>query len=194
MNAAEALHAQIHDLLNAMSVLSEAQTAKLDAEPGKSDGGHKILRHNGPPLHDIWLSKFTLNIGNYSELERLLAAGKAALALRRHGPPKIHDSVESADFILSNYEGVDSRTVALIESERGAHCHPDYVTWLRRRNDYSDMGYPKEPSDRRVRLAVSLYEETRVSTGRGNQAKVAEAMGVSQQTVSRLLDQAKMAA
>lgn len=176
-----ALHQQISQLLNEMELLSEAPASRLQTSPGKSKPSSKLLSMDAPALHDTWHQRFAAHYHDPVALERLLHAGRAALALRRHGPPKIHDTVESEDFILTNYEGIDAETVALIESERGALCRPAYVIWLRRRNDRTDMGYPAVPTERRVAHARRLAAEGL------KQAKIAKEMGVSQQTVSRWL-------
>lgn len=184
------LHRQISQLLSEMEMLSEASAAKLQANPGKTKPGTKAPTTDAPALADLWHARFAEHYHDAVALERLLHAGRAALALRRHGPPKIHDTVESEDFILTNYEGVDAETVALIESERGALCRAAYVVWLRRRNDRTDRGYPAAPSDARLAYARRLEAEGM------NQSRIAREMGVSQSTVSRMLgeDRKKRAA
>lgn len=184
-----ALHNKIEQLLNQMELLSEASTAKLQADTGHTKPTTKpppgASLDSGPSrprsLHDIWFARFAAAYHDPTALERLLHAGRAALALRRHGPPKIHDAIESEDFILTNYEGIDPETVALIESERGALCRPAYVRWLRRSNDRTDMGHPAAPSEARVAHAKRLEAEG------FKQARIAREMGISQSTVSRLL-------
>lgn len=184
-----ALHNQIEQLLNDMELLSEAATAKLQANTGSTKPTTKpppgASLQDGPSrpssLHDIWFERFAAAYHDKIALERLLHAGRAALELRRHGPPKIHDSVESEDFILTNYEGIDPETVALIESERGALCRPAYVRWLRRSNDRTDMGHPGPFHEGRAAMAQRLRAEGY------KQAKIAREMQVSQSTVSRWL-------
>lgn len=179
------LHRDIRELLARMELLSEAATAKLQASTGKTKPGTKAPTQDGSALADDWGNRFAQHYHDATALERLLHAGRAALALRRHGPPKIHDTVESEDFILTNYEGIDPETVALIESERGALCRPAYVKWLRRQNDRTDMGHPGPFHEGRQAMAKRLRAEGR------NQAWIAKEMGVSQSTVSRWLGEGK---
>ena len=175
----EALERDVRQLLARMEMLSEAKSANVDASPGKQKPGSKHLTHNGPVLADLWVRRFEDHWDDPDALERLLRAGKEALKLRQH-TPKLHDVVESEDFILLNYEGVDADTVAMVETERGAFCSTKYVLWLRRKNDLTDTGYPRPPSNARVRLAMRLRDEGL------NQVKIAKYMGVSQPTVSRI--------
>jgi hypothetical protein len=175
------LHTQIRQLIAEMELLSNAPAAKLQSNPGHSKPTSKAPTMDGPALADIWTVRFAQHNDNPLALHRLLLAGRAALELRRHGAPSLHDTIESEDFILTAYEGVDAETVALIESERGALCRPAYVIWLRRRNDRNDRGHPAAPSDSRVAFAKRLEAEGL------KQARIAREMGISQSTVSRLL-------
>jgi hypothetical protein len=144
------LHTQIRQLIAEMELLSNAPAAKLQSNPGHSKPTSKAPTMDGPALADIWTVRFAQHNDNPLALAPPPARGRAALELRRHGAPSLHDTIESEDFILTAYEGVDAETVALIESERGALCRPAYVIWLRRRNDRNDRGHPAAPSDSRV--------------------------------------------
>jgi hypothetical protein len=114
----------------------------------------------------------------------------AALELRRHGPPKIHDVVESEDFILTNYEGIDAEEVALIESERGALCSTSYVLHLRRSNDRTETGYPKPPTTGRLKALDRLVMEYPKKT----HEFYARQLGVHRSTVTRMLNMDRWAA
>ncbi len=184
------LHRQARHLLDSMELLSEAKSANMDASPGKQKPGSKHLTHNGPVLHDLWLQRFTDHWDDLDALERLLRAGRAALELRRHGPPKIHDQRESEDFILENFEGVDAETVALIESERGAYCSRSYVLHLRRSNDRTDLGFPRPATEGRLRALDRL----RMEHPKWTHEKLANELGVSRSTVTRMLNVERWAA
>lgn len=176
---------QANNLLKRMLVLSEASVAHLEKSSGRTKAGTKEPKANGPVLHELWKQRFQDYWHDEQALERLVAAGWAAYELRRHGPPKIHDQVEAEDFILQHYEGVDAETVALIESERGALCRREYVIWLRKRNDRDERGNPVQASVGRLRL----LERLRVEHPQWSQTRLAEELGVSRWTVSRLLEQ-----
>lgn len=182
------LHRQIRQLLAEMELLSEAATAKLESSPGKAKPSTKAPTMNGAALADEWTQRFAHHHQDPEALQRLLKAGRAALELRKHGPPKVHDTIESEDFILTAYEGVDAETVALIETERGALCRPAYVIWLRRRNDRNDQGYPAAPSEARTALVMRMSAEGH------KQARIARELQISQSTVSRILNAGKRAA
>lgn len=184
------LEREIRELVSRMELLSEAKSANVDASPGKQKPGSKHLMHNGPVLCDLWVKRFEDHWDDPEALQRLLMAGNAALELRRHGPPKIHDERESEDFILANYEGVDAETVSLIESERGALCSTRYVLMLRRMNDRTDTGYAKPPSQGRLKALDRL----RMEHPGWSQARYAKELGVNQSTVSRMLDVDRWAA
>jgi len=138
----------------------------------------------------LWVRRFEDHWDDPDALHRLLRAGEAALELRRHGPPKIHDVVESEDWILTYYEGIDAHEVAMIESERGAHCSPSYVLHLRRSNDRTETGYPKPPSQGRLKALDRL----RMEHPSWNQTRLAKELGISQSTVCRMLDVDRWAA
>jgi len=184
------LEREIRELLAKMELLSEAKSANVDASPGKQKPGSKHLTHNGPVLHMLWVKRFEDHWDDPDALQRLLRAGTAALELRRHGPPKIHDVVESEDWILSYYEGIDAHEVAMIESERGAHCSPSYVLHLRRANDRTDVGYQKPPSEGRRRALDRLLMEHPKKT----HEFYAKQLGVSRSWVTKLLNDRRWAA
>lgn len=185
------LENEIRQLLARMELLSEAATAKLQAHIGRSKASSVALTPNGPVLADEWRKRFEQHWDDLEALVRLLKAGQAALELRVHGARPIHDRETSDEWVLSGvYEGVDCETVAAIESERGSHCSPQYVLWLRRRNDCTDAGYPKPPSQGRLRALDRL----KVEHPKWSQMRYAEHLGVSQSTVSRLMRAAEKVA